>query len=112
MEDNNMKYFKIIRNCKVVDLLSYETSPTYVKYQFANKILVRSSLKNAQGIVSDNEKVYHTSSLLPFPVESYPTVTLEEITENEYEQIKNLEFKTADEIRQELMMDILERGML
>lgn len=110
-----MKYFKFVRNRKVVDLLHYDESvgPTYVRFQTVHTVPLRCSIDKAEGILSDNEKIYNTSTFRPFPIPGlYPTVTMEEITENEYEQIKNSEFKTADEIREELLMELLERGIL
>lgn len=110
-----MKYFKIIHNRRVIDLLSYkdDIGPAYVRYQNKHGLLLYTNRKKAQGILSDNEHVYHTSDLIPFPSENmYLSVTLEEITKNEYDYIKSKDFQTADEIRQELLLDILSRGGL
>lgn len=107
------KYFKIIWNRNVIDLLHYEEEkgPTYVKFQEVHGIPLRCSKVEAQGFLSDNEKIYNTSELLPFPSENmYLTVTLVEISELEFEQIKDKDFKSAQEIRDALMMEILERG--
>lgn len=108
-----MKYFKLIRNRNVVDLLHYENSPTYVKFQTYHAIPLRCGEKDAQGILADSGKIYNTSVCLPFPVpDMYPTVSLEEITENEYDQILNKDFKSADEIRQDLLGELIERGII
>jgi hypothetical protein len=108
-----MRYFKFIRNQNVVDVLHYDKSPVYVKFQSAHAIPVRCGLKDAQGIMSDNEKIYNTSAFLPFPISGmYPTVTMEEITENEYDQLLDKEFKSADDIRKELVLEMIERGIL
>lgn len=108
------KYYKVIWNRNIIDLLHYEDQigPTYVKFQAVHGIPLRCSKAEAQGFVSDNEKIYNTSELLSFPSENmYLTVTLEEITELEYETIKNRKFKTAQQIRDDLMLEILERGI-
>lgn len=108
-----IKYFKVIWNRDVIDLLHYDENigPTYVKFQTVHGIPLRCTKAEAQGFLSDKEKIYNTSDLLPFPVDNmYLTVTLEEISETEYEQIKNMKYKTAQEIRDELMLEILERG--
>jgi hypothetical protein len=108
-----IKYFKVIWNRNVIDLLHYDENkgPTYVKFQEVHGIPLRCAKEEAQGFLSDTEKIYNTSELLPFPSENmYHTVTLEEILETEYEHIKNMDFKTAQEIRDELMLEILERG--
>ena len=108
-----MKYFKIIWNRNVIDLLHYDdnTGPTYVKFQEVHGIPLRCRKAEAQGFMSDNEKIYNTSDLLPFPVDGlYLTVSLEEISEIEYEQIKNMNFKTAQQIRDDFLLELLERG--
>ncbi len=108
-----IKYFKIIWNRKVIDLLHYDEKdgPTYVKFQAVNGIPLRCSLREAQGFLSDNEKIYNTSELLPFPSEGmYHTVTLVEIHENEYNQIKDRDFKSVQEIKEDFLMELIERG--
>lgn len=108
-----IKYFKIIWNRNVIDLLHYDEDrgPTYVKFQEVHGIPLRCSKAEAQGFLSDNEKIYNTSELLPFPSENmYLTVSLEEISETEFEHIKDMDYKTAQQIRDELMLEILERG--
>jgi hypothetical protein len=108
-----MKYFKLIRNRNVVDLLHYDQSPTYVKFQTVHAIPIRCGLRDAQGVLSDSGKIYNTSSFLPFPVpDMYPTVTMEEITENEYEILKDREFKSAEEIYADVVSELIERGIL
>lgn len=108
-----IKYFKIVWNRNAIDVLHYEENigPTYVKFQEVHGIPLRCLEKDAQGILSDNEKIYHTSNLLPFPSDNmYLSVTLEEIDENEYNRIVDLNFKTAQDIRNELLLEMLERG--
>lgn len=108
-----IKYYKVIWNRNVIDLLHYDEKkgPTYVKFQEVHGIPLRCKKDEAQGFLSDNEKIYNTSELLPFPSENmYPTVSLEEISEVEYEHIKDMNFKSAQEVRDELMLEILERG--
>ncbi len=108
------KYFKVIWNRKVIDLLSYEDSvgPVYVKFQAVHGIPVRCNKAQAQGFLSDKEKIYNTSALLPFPIQDkYLTVSLEEISENEYKTLDKNNFKTAQEIREDFLLEILERGI-
>ena len=107
------KYFKVIWRRNVIDLLHYDdkTGPTYVKFQEVHGIPIRCSKEEAQGFLSDKEKIYNTSDLLPFPANNmYLSVTLEEIDEVEYQQIKDKQFKTAQEIREDFLMQLLERG--
>jgi hypothetical protein len=108
-----MKYFKLIRNRNVVDLLHYENSPTYVKFQTYHAIPLRCGERDAQGILADSGKIYNTSQCLPFPVpDIYPTVTLEEITENEYDSLLDKNFKSTEEIREEMVLELIERGII
>lgn len=108
-----IKYFKIIWNRNVIDLLHYDelVGPTYIKFQEVHGIPLRCGKVDAQGFLSDYDKIYNTSDLLPFPSSNmYPTVTLEEISENEYNGIKSKDFKTAQQIREDFLMELLERG--
>lgn len=108
------KYFKVIWKRNVIDVLHYDENvgPTYVRFQEVHGIPLRCLKKDAQGFLSDNEKIYNTSELLPFPSENmYHTVTLEEIDEIEFNRIIDMQFKSAQQIRNELMLEMLERGM-
>jgi hypothetical protein len=108
-----MKYFKLMLNRNAVDLLHYEDSPTYVKFQNYHGIPLRCGERDAQGILADSGKIYNTSTCLPFPNQGmYPTVTLEEITENEYDSLNDREFKSAEQIRLELLEELIERGVI
>lgn len=110
-----MKFFKILHNRNVIDLLSYDEKigPAYVKFQNTNGKIVRCGVAEAQGLISDREKIYHTSALLPFPSsDMFPNVSLEEITKPEYDQIMMMNFQTPEQIRQELLMELLDRGVL
>lgn len=105
-----MSYYQVIYNRKVIDVLD---RLVYCKLQLKHKVLLLCQEKEAQGILSsDCSSAYHTSELLPFPVSDYPTVTIEEITKTEYDRLKDLNFKTADEIREDLITELIERGIL
>lgn len=103
-------FYKVIYNKRVVDVLD---RLVYCKYQLKHKILVSCNQKEAQGILSsDGDSAYHTSDCLPFPVDSYPTVTVEEITDAEYKTLSRSLIKTPEEIAEELMLDLIKRGAL
>lgn len=105
-----MNYFKVIHNREIVDVLD---KLVYCKFQLKHKVLLLCSEKEAQGILSsDGTSAYHIPECLPFPVSEYPTVTIEEITKAEYDRLKDMSFKTADELREELIIELVERGIL
>lgn len=103
-------FYKVIKSKNVIDVLS---SIQYVKFQLKHKILLRCNEEDAQGILSSTgDTAYHLSSLNPFPVDLFPTVTLEEITEHEYNQLKNFHCMTPEEVIDKYTMDLLEQGVL
>lgn len=107
-----MHYYKIVKNQKVIDTYAGEKL-TYVKYQPKHNILLLTDESEAMGIMSDADKCYHLTTLLPFPDQySCPTVEIEEITEIEYDTLKKNELMSADEIREGLLAELMERGVL
>lgn len=103
-------YYKVIQNTKTIDILD---QLVYVKYQTKHRILLSCDIAEAQGILSsDGTIAYHTSEHLPFPCDDFPTVTIEEITKAEYDSLARLHLKTPDEIAQEVILDLMERGVL
>ena len=102
--------YKVIRNKQVIDVLP---RLTYVKYQLKHNILLLCDEKDAQGILSsDGTTAYHIATLLPFPVDNFLNVSLEEITTQEYEQLKAFHLKTPEEDAEAVLLDLMERGML
>lgn len=106
-----MHYYRILRNGSVIDTYS-GVNLTYVKYQKKHNTLLLCNQADAEGIVADSGKCYHINTLLPFPVDDYLTVMIEEISEIEYERLKDQNMKTADEIRADLLSELIERGAL
>lgn len=106
-----MHYYKIIKDNKVIDLVSGKALP-YVKYDAKHGILLLCKDVESMGIMSDSEKCYHLKTCLPFPENDYPTADIEEITEIEYDQLKAGNLVTAEEARVELLAELMERGIL
>ena len=101
-------FYKVIKNKNVIDVLS---SIQYVKFQLKHKILLRCD--DAQGILSSTgDTAYHLPSLNPFPVDLFATVTLEEITEYEYNQLKLAHCMSPEEIIDRYTMSLLEQGVI
>lgn len=82
-------WYKVINSDNlIIDVLD---SLNYVKFQEANRILISCSQKDAQGILSsDQTKVWHVDSLPEFSsiAPSYSTVSIKEIDEETYLQLK------------------------
>lgn len=103
-------FYKVIKNRQVIDVLD---SLHYVKYQLKHKILLLCDESEAQGILSsDCNTAWHTTDLLPFPVDKYSTVTLEEIDEFEYNRLKTLNLQTPEQIAEAVLTELMERGVL
>lgn len=89
-------YYKVIKNNKVIDVLD---KLVYVKWQARNQIMVLCDENSAQGIISsDRNYIWHTPSLYEIPVDGYDTVEIEQIDIYEYENLKALNLRTAEEI--------------
>ena len=98
-------FYKVIRNRNVIDVLS---SIRYVQFQLKHKILLLCDEEQAQGILSsDGNSAYHLSSLEPFPVDSFPTVT-----EHEYNQLKMAHCMSPEEIIDQYTASLFEMGVL
>nr|DAZ34064.1 MAG TPA: hypothetical protein [Caudoviricetes sp.] len=103
-------FYKVIKNRNVIDVLS---SIQFVKFQPKHKILLLCDEEHAQGILSSTgDTAYHIPSLEPFPVDDFATVTLEEITEHEYNQLKQAHCMSPEEIIDNYTMNLFEQGVL
>lgn len=103
-------FYKVIKNNKVIDVLDHLI---YLKWQDKHKIMVLCDEDNAQAILSsDKNSIWHEKTLRKIPVPGYDTVELVEIDEYEYKQLKVLNGKTPYEIAEELMLSLIERGIL
>lgn len=103
-------YYKVIKDSKVIDVLSVLI---YVKYSLTLKRIILANIDNAQGILSSDEKqVWHLRGLYDIPVEGYDTVEIAEITKEEYHQWKALNGRTPEEIIDEYTLSLIEGGLL
>ena len=103
-------FYKVLKNNRVIDILD---QLIYVKWQEKHKIMVLTDENDAQGIVSsDGEHIWHENTHYRIPVSGYDTVHVEEIDEYEYKQLKALNGKTAEEITDNIILLLLERGIL
>ena len=103
-------YYKVIKNNKVIDVLDHLT---YLKWQPKNKIMLLSGLDGAQAILSsDNNTIWHVEGLYDLPVSGYDTVELIEIDKYEYEKLKMLNGRTAEEIIDQFVFSLLQDNII
>lgn len=105
-------YYKVLKNNKVIDVLD---NLTYLKYQPKHKIMVLSDIDEAQAILSsDKNTVWHEETLYRIPVEAgvYDSVSLQEINQYEYNQLKILNMKTPEEIIDSFVLSLLEDNII
>ncbi len=103
-------FYKVIKNRNVIDVLS---SIQFVKFQPKHRVLLLCNEEQAEGILSSNgDTAYHLSSLNPFPVDEFATVSLEKITEHEYNQLKKQHCMSVEEIIDEYTASLFEQGVL
>ena len=106
-----MTYYKVIYKKRVIDVLA---GLKYVKYQLKHQILLLCPVEEAEGVLSsDCETAYHTYDVPKnFPVDIFPTVTLEEITEIEYKRLVRNHLMSPEEIIDDYTQSLLEAGIL
>ena len=80
-------FYKILMDGVIVDALK---NPRYVKWQERNQmLLVIGFPEKAYGVLSsDGSTAYHLEGYPEIPVEGIPTVTMVEITEEEYTMLR------------------------
>ena len=103
-------FYKVLKNNKVIDVLDHLT---YLKWQERNKIMLLSDLDEAQAILgSDGNTVWHVEGLYDLPVEGYETVSIQEISQFEYKQLRMLNLSTPEEIIDAFVASLLEDNLL
>lgn len=103
-------YYKVIKNGRVIDVLSHLT---YLKYQPKHNVMIICSEDDAQAILSsDGNYIWHTPELYRIPVEGYDTVELVEIDIYEYEELRKMQFRTPADIIDQYTRELLEMGVL
>lgn len=78
-------YYKVIKDNKVVDVLSHIS---YVKYQKKHNILLLCDIKESQAVLSsDGKRGWHIEGLFNFPLDN-TVCEISEITKKEYDDLK------------------------
>lgn len=103
-------FYKVIKNDKVIDVLD---KLVYMKYQPKHNIMVLCSESEAQAILSsDKNTIWHEDTLYRIPVSGYDTVHIEEISIDEYKQLKMLNLSTPTQIIDAFVLSLLEEGII
>lgn len=103
-------YYKVIKNNKVIDVLD---CLVYLKWQEKHNIMVLTEEKDAQAILSSNQKyIWHVEGMYDIPVDGFDSVKLKEINVYEYNELKILNCRTVSEILDEYTLFLLESGVL
>ena len=103
-------YYKVIKNNKVIDVLD---NLIYLKWEPKHKIMVLTDENDAQAVLSsDNDTIWHERTLYKVPVDGFDTVDIEPIDKYEYRQLKTLNGKTAEEIADEIILSLIESGII
>ena len=103
-------YYKVIKNNKVIDVLD---KLVYLRYQEKHNRMVLCDKSKAQAFFSsDRKNIWHTETLYRLPIDKYDEVDLVEIDEYEYKQLKMLNGKTPEEIADEVILSLLETGII
>ena len=104
-------FYKVMKDGKVIDVLD---KLVYLKYQPKHKIMVFCEEDDAQAILSsDNNTIWHEETLYKIPVDlGYDTVSVCEIDEYEYKRLKMYDCGTPTELVDNLILDLLNRGIL
>ena len=103
-------YYKVVKDDKVIDVLDHLT---FVKYQQKHNIMIACEKSEAQAIVSSNgEYIWHVKGLYHIPVDGYDTVSIVQIDQYEYDQLKVLGLKSVEEIIDQYTLLLLNGGLL
>lgn len=103
-------YYKVLKDDRVIDVLDHLT---FVKYQEKHGIMIACPRTEAQAIVSSDEKYFwHVKGLYRIPVEGYDVVSIEPIDKYEFESLKMLNLKSAEEIIDEFVLSMLKDGVI
>lgn len=103
-------YYKVLKNNKVIDVLD---KLVYLKYQPKHKMMVLCGEDFAEAILSSSkDDIWHVKGFYKVPVDGFETVELEEINEFEFKQLRMLNGKTPEQIADELILDLINNGII
>lgn len=105
-----MKYYKVIKDEKVIDVLD---QLIYIKWQAKHNIPVLCDINEAQAILSsDKNTIWHEETLYKMPVDGFDCVRIEEIDVYEYRKLSMLNLKTPQEIMDAFLLELISEGVV
>lgn len=105
-------YYKVLKNNKVIDVLD---NLIYLKWEPKHKIMVLSDENFAEAILSSSkDDIWHVKGFYKIPVDEpkFETVEIKEINKFEFEQLRMLNGKTPEQIADELILDLINSGII
>lgn len=103
-------FYKVIKNNKVIDVLD---NLIYLKWDSKHKIMVLTDENDAEAILSSSkDDIWHVKGFYKVPVDGYETVEIFEIDKFEYRKLKALNGKTAEQIADEVILDLINSGII
>ena len=105
-------YYKVLKNNKVIDVLD---NLIYLKWEPKHKIMVLTDENFAEAILSSSkDDIWHVKGFYKIPVDEpkFETVELEEINKFEFEQLRMLNGKTPEQIADELILNLINSGII
>ena len=105
-------FYKVMKNNKVIDVLD---NLIYLKWDSKHKIMVLTDENDAQAILSSSkDDILHVKGFYKVPVDEpkFETVEIFEIDKFEYRKLKALNGKTAEQIADEVILDLINSGII
>lgn len=105
-------YYKVLKDNKVIDVLD---NLIYLRWEPKHKIMVLSGIDEAQAILSSGkDDIWHVKGFYNVPVDEpkFETIELIEIDQFEYRKLKALNGKTATQIADEVILSLIESGII
>ena len=103
-------FYKVMKNNKVIDVLD---NLIYLKWDSKHKIMVLTDENDAEAILSSSkDDIWHVKGFYKVPVDGYETVEIFEIDKFEYRKLKALNGKTAEQIADEVILDLINSGII
>lgn len=103
-------FYKIIKNGKIIDVLD---KLVFLKYQKKHDRMILCHEDEAQAILSSDAKhIWHLDTLYDLPIERYDTVSMIEINQYEYEELKLFNLKTREDLIDAFTLSLIKDGVI
>lgn len=105
-------FYKVMKNNKVIDVLD---NLIYLKWDSKHRVMVLTDENFAEAILSSSkDDIWHVKGFYKIPVDEpkFETVEIEEINKFEFEQLRMLNGKTPEQIADELILDLINSGII